>query len=140
MFCYKISYLLFLFLISKIESSNLILNKYWYLTCSSNECLNAINSCLNCLGERMCKACVTNANPECSTCVNDIFNKDDLENIDGVQHFICDSSDPVQAKMCHFYCRGNFSQIGQCIIHQNLPICECSTLTTTTTTMTTTTK
>ena len=133
MFCLKIFICLFLF-VSQIESNSLISQKYWYLTCSSSECTTAINSCLNCLGERMCKACITNANPECSTCANDIFNKEDLETIEGENYFICESSDPIQAKICHFYCRGQYSQFGQCVIQQNLPVCQCISATTSTTT------
>ena len=116
-----------------VNSSNLISSKYWYFTCSSNECTTAINSCLNCLGERMCKACITNTNPNCATCANDIFNKEDLENIDGIPYFVCENSDPFQSKVCHFYCRGQYSQFGQCEINQNLPYCQCSSLPTTTT-------
>ena len=119
---------------SLVKSNNLINSRYWYFSCSSPECTTAINSCLNCLGERMCKACITNTNPNCSTCANDIFNKEDLETIDGNSYFICESSDPFQSKVCHFYCRGQYSQYGQCETDQNLPVCKCSANPTTTTT------
>ena len=79
----------------------------------------------------MCKACITNANPNCSTCASDIFNKEDLETIDGNSYFVCESSDPYQSKACHFYCRGQFLQFGQCEIEQNISVCKCSSPSTT---------
>ena len=136
MFSFKILASIYLFF-SLVESNGSIVPKYWYFSCSSTECTTAINSCLNCVGERICKACITNSNQNCSTCASDIFNKEVLEIIDGLSYFLCDNGDSFQSKICHFYCRGQNSLSGQCEIHQNLPVCQCSTFTTTTTTTTT---
>ena len=120
------NFVFILLFIPFVKPDNLISSRYWYSSCSSSECTTAINSCLNCLSERMCKACITNTIPNCSTCANDIFNKEDLEIINGVSYFVCESSDPFQSKVCHFYCRGQLFQFGQCEIQQNLPVCKCS--------------
>ena len=122
---FQLYFLSFLFL-KQFEFSNLIQLKYWYMSCSSPECMTSISSCMNCAGERMCKSCVTNSNPDCTTCVNDIFSKEGLEDVNNEQYFICENSDPFQSKVCHFYCRGKYAVSGQCIRFQNLPVCNCS--------------
>ncbi|RMZ96870.1 WD40 repeat-containing, partial [Brachionus plicatilis] len=50
----------------------------------------------------------------------------DLETINGNQYLICDSGDPIQSKVCHLYCRGQFAESGKCVRENNLPICKCS--------------
>lgn len=123
---YLINLLAFAFLFAQIESS-LVHPRYWFSTCSSTECTTALNFCLNCVGERMCKSCVTTHSPSCATCVDDIFNKDDLETVNGQQYLFCDISDPFQSKVCHFYCRGQLALSGQCTMLFNMPLCQCAT-------------
>ncbi|RMZ99010.1 hypothetical protein BpHYR1_021583, partial [Brachionus plicatilis] len=61
----------------------------------------------------------------CSICADDIYNKDDLETIDGNEYLICDPGDPIQSKVFHLYCRGQYAQSGQCVRVNHLPICKC---------------
>ncbi|RNA23189.1 WD-40 repeat [Brachionus plicatilis] len=100
-------------------------SRYWLISCTLSGCSLAFNSCMNCFGERGCKSCISLSKPECAECADDIFNKDDLEIINGNEYLICDSQDPIQSRVCHFYCRGQFAQSGQCIRENNLPICKC---------------
>ena len=80
----------------------------------------------------MCRTCVTAQSPSCSTCVDDIFNKDDLETVNGQQYLLCDVNDPYQAKVCQFYCRAQLATFGQCAMLHNMPLCQCNFPTTTT--------
>ncbi|RNA20443.1 hypothetical protein BpHYR1_053963, partial [Brachionus plicatilis] len=98
----------------------------WLISCTLSGCSFAFSSCMNCYGERGCKSCIALSKPECAVCADDIFNKEDLETINGNQYMICDSQDPIQSKVCHLYCRGQFSQSGKCVRENNLPICKCS--------------
>lgn len=129
---FKIFIFLSIFFINKLECS--IQVKFWIATCTLNECSTALNTCINCFGERNCKSCITSAKADCSTCANDIYNKDELENIGGNQYLICDNSDPIQQKVCHLFCRGQYLQTGFCVRIQNIPVCQCMTDSPTTTT------
>ncbi|RNA35749.1 hypothetical protein BpHYR1_036409, partial [Brachionus plicatilis] len=101
-------------------------SRYWLISCTLSGCSFAFSSCMNCYGERGCKSCISLSKPECSICADDIYNKDDLETIDGNEYLICDPGDPIQSKVCHLYCRGQYAQSGQCVRVNNLPICKCS--------------
>ncbi|RNA35750.1 WD-40 repeat-containing [Brachionus plicatilis] len=101
-------------------------SRYWLISCTLSGCSFAFSSCMNCYGERGCKSCISLSKPECSVCADDIYNKDDLETIDGNEYLICDPGDPIQSKVCHLYCRGQYAQSGQCVRVNNLPICKCS--------------
>ncbi|RNA20441.1 hypothetical protein BpHYR1_053961 [Brachionus plicatilis] len=101
-------------------------SRYWLISCTLSGCSFAFSSCMNCYGERGCKSCIALSKPECAVCADDIFNKEDLETINGNQYLICDSQDPIQSKVCHLYCRGQFSQSGNCVRENNFPICKCS--------------
>ncbi|RNA28920.1 hypothetical protein BpHYR1_004450, partial [Brachionus plicatilis] len=101
-------------------------SRYWLISCTLSGCSFAFSSCMNCYGERGCKSCIALSKPECAVCADDIFNKEDLETINGNQYLICDSGDPIQSKVCHLYCRGQFAESGNCVRENNLPICKCS--------------
>ncbi|CAF0779022.1 unnamed protein product [Brachionus calyciflorus] len=101
--------------------------KYWQISCNLNGCAQPLNTCLNCIGEQDCIKCISNSKPECSTCANEIFNKDDLEEINENKYLLCESSDIIHNKVCLIYCRGNFFRNGQCLRFQNFPVCQCST-------------
>ncbi|CAF0727637.1 unnamed protein product [Brachionus calyciflorus] len=122
----KILILSIIILISSIDANKLIQSKFWLTSCSFSGCYITFNSCLNCFGERNCKNCITSIKPECSVCADDIYNKNDLEEIGGNQYFICDSLDNFQVKACQLYCRGQYFQSGQCLRVQNVPVCQCS--------------
>ncbi|CAF1039001.1 unnamed protein product, partial [Brachionus calyciflorus] len=100
-------------------------SKYWLLSCNLSGCSFAFSTCMTCLGESGCKACISLSKPGCSTCADDIFKKDDLETIDGNKYLLCDPLDPIQSTVCHIYCRGQYAQIGQCVRENNSPICKC---------------
>ena len=110
--------------INKTSCSKLTL-KHWLYSCSSVECSTALNICSNCYGEINCKTCITNYRAECSVCAHDIFNKNDLETINGNDYLICDSSFSYHGKICNIFCRGQYFQTGQCIRILNIPVCEC---------------
>ncbi|CAF1066208.1 unnamed protein product [Brachionus calyciflorus] len=61
---------------------------------------------MNFFGERSCKTCISFSKPECSV--------------------FCDPLDPIQSKVCHLFFRGQFTQSGQCVRENNLPVCKCS--------------
>ena len=78
------------------------------------------------MGEASCKTCITNSLPACSNCANDIYNKDDLETIGGIQYMLCDISSQFQQKVCHLFCRRQNHQTGQCVKIQQILVCECT--------------
>lgn len=122
----KFFFFIFLFILFIGASFGISNSKYWLISCSLNDCSFAFNSCMNCFGEQDCKICITLSQPECSLCADDIFNKDDMESLNGNNYLICDSFDPIQEKVCHIYCRGKYKQYGQCVRENNFPICKCS--------------
>lgn len=111
------------FLVFPIFSSNY--SKHWLQSCGTNDCLSVINSCLDCLGELQCKECIKNK-PECITCSQDIFDKEHLENIQGINYLLCDIYNPLQVKVCQIFCRGSYYSTGDCIRYENIPICKCN--------------
>lgn len=122
---YKII-IFFMVLADNCQGLNQVESKYWLVSCTLDSCSFAFNSCMNCFGVLGCKSCITLNKPECSVCVDDIYNKDDLETINGNQYLLCDSLDPMQSAVCHLYCRGQYAQSGQCTVENGLPICKCS--------------
>ena len=100
--------------------------KSWLFTCAINSCSPFLNLCFNCFGERQCKTCITNIKSDCELCANDIYDKNNLEYIGGKEYLICDSTEPLHTKVCHLFCRGQFSQTGFCSKVQNVPVCICS--------------
>ncbi|CAF0913087.1 unnamed protein product [Brachionus calyciflorus] len=128
---------------SQIESNLINESKLWSITCGSDTCSQSLSVCLFCYGERQCRQCLFNFNQECSACADDIFDKNNLENINGKDYLLCDSSDPLQVKICHIHCRSRNIAYGVCTKVQNIPVCECtadSGRTTTATTIVSTTK
>ncbi|RNA20090.1 hypothetical protein BpHYR1_014898 [Brachionus plicatilis] len=77
---------------------------------------------MSCFGKRGRKSCKALSKSECAVYAADIFNKDDLETINGNNYLICDSLDQIQSKVCHLYCRGQYAQSGECVRENNIPI------------------
>ncbi|CAF0716253.1 unnamed protein product [Brachionus calyciflorus] len=102
------------------------LNAYWLGTCIKANCEDALKLCNGCYGEHGCKSCVSSLNLECIECVNDIYNKNDLDIIGSAAYMICDSQDSLQVNACHLFCRGQYIKTGNCIDNQNIPICQCN--------------
>ena len=117
---------LFVTIFSITEALSETDSKYWLYTCNSVECSLAFSSCLNCFGEQGCKTCISVSKPGCSVCAEDIFNKNHLEPVNENKYLVCDPSDPFQLKVCHFYCRGQYEETGQCMRMGNKPVCICS--------------
>ncbi|CAF0891265.1 unnamed protein product [Brachionus calyciflorus] len=111
---------------SQIESNLINESKLWSITCGSDTCSQSLSVCLYCYGERQCRQCLFNFNQECSACADDIFDKNNLENINGKDYLLCDSSDPLQVKICHIHCRSRNIAYGVCTKVQNIPVCECT--------------
>lgn len=114
-----------LFVLKAIEAKVRYFPKHYISTCSTNNCEGTLNACSNCFGENQCKSCISTTTG-CSSCANDIFKREDLEDLGGTQYLICDSSDSLQTKVCHLFCRGQYKQTGNCVRYNNLPVCECS--------------
>ncbi|RNA06506.1 hypothetical protein BpHYR1_054191 [Brachionus plicatilis] len=114
-----------LFFVSTLETWN-IQPKFWLTSCSLSGCSLTLNACHHCYGEKNCKSCITSIKPECSKCVDDIFNQSDLQNVEDNKYLLCDASDSFQVTVCHFHCRGKYYQTGNCIRLNNIPVCQCT--------------
>ncbi|CAF1039019.1 unnamed protein product [Brachionus calyciflorus] len=119
-------FILFVTIFSITEALSVTNSKYWLLSCNLSGCSFAFSTCMTCLGESGCKTCITLSKPDCSTCADDIFKKEYMVPIFGKEYLVCDPSDPIQSKVCHIYCRGQFAQIGQCERLDDYLVCKCS--------------
>ncbi|RNA27273.1 hypothetical protein BpHYR1_018628 [Brachionus plicatilis] len=117
--------LIILFMIAnEIEKNqSTIQNKHWLVSCLS--CSSHFNFCFNCYGIPQCTECLTSIRPECSYCINDIYQDDKLEIIDGKKYLICDKSRGFHSKACHLFCRGMYYVTGTCQRFKNKPVCRC---------------
>lgn len=122
-----INSLIILFFISiKIEHyQSIVQAKHWLVSCLS--CSTHFKYCFNCYGVSQCTECLTSIRPECSFCINDIY-QDKLETIAGKKYLICDKSNVLHAKICHLYCRGMYYETGVCQKFKNKPVCRCKNL------------
>ncbi|RNA06326.1 WD-40 repeat [Brachionus plicatilis] len=116
----KILFFLTTLVASSIEQSD-IFTGHWLNACRPNVCSEtAFSLCWNCFGERVCKSCISFNKWECSTCADGIYNKENLEKISGNHYLICDSMDSIQSRVCHLFCRGQYSQSDNIIKNASL--------------------
>lgn len=119
-----ISLILVLVIVSQTEQfKSEIQKKHWLVSCLS--CSSHFNFCFNCYGIPQCTECLISIRPECSSCINDIYQDDQLENINGKKYLICDKSKELHNEICHLYCRGKFYATGTCQKLKNKPVCRC---------------
>ncbi|CAF1079029.1 unnamed protein product [Brachionus calyciflorus] len=97
----------------------------WSNTCTINKCELALDSCYFCLGQRQCITCVNSLKPECLKCLEEIFDKKNLNNLNGHQNLICSSNEEINQKACHLHCRGKYQQTGECELKNKQKTCKC---------------
>lgn len=117
--------LVFLF-VSLIDAKSIEKSeKHWLNSCISDSCQRLINQCRNCTSENDCKTCISDSNPECFSCSEDIYNESDHIIINTLNYMPCDSRDPFQIKICNIYCRGKRYQNGECLSLNYKSVCLC---------------
>ena len=125
----SILFLISLTLLSVASSSTLSnLARFWIVTCNTNSCEKAFQNAIDnkCSGLKQCKAVIDQHYPYCSMCLQELVDKDILEEINGQEYLVCSSEEQVQSLGCELYCRVNWYVTGQCGRLGNMPVCECS--------------
>lgn len=77
------------------------------------------------MGQTQCQKCIKESSNECLICSYEIFNKADLETINGESYLLCDKSEKYHNSVCNLFCRGKFQPFGKCEIVNHMPLCIC---------------